>query len=71
MAATFPPGYKGDVTKEAGRRPGTDGERMGNATPAKKRVAKNIVAKNAVAKKASSKRAPAKQAAAARSKPRA
>jgi putative phosphoserine phosphatase / 1-acylglycerol-3-phosphate O-acyltransferase len=24
LAATFPPGYKGDVTKEATRRPGTD-----------------------------------------------
>ena len=24
LKATFPPGYKGDVTKEVSRRPGTD-----------------------------------------------
>ena len=85
LAATFPPGYKGDVTKESGRRPGTDADQVGTATPVKQRATKKAVAKKVaakrvspkrspakktVAKKAVAKRSPAKKAATTRSKPR-
>ncbi len=75
LAATFPPGYKGDVTMEASRRPGTDAAQVAGPTPATTRatkvVTKKTVAKKVVAKKVSPKRSPAKKAAATRSKPRA
>ena len=50
LAATFPPGYKGDITKEADRRPGTDAPVEARSTrpsaPAK------VTAKSATAKPA-------------------
>ncbi len=63
LAATFPPGYLGDVTKEAGRRPGTDADLVADAAPAKKRVAKKTTAKKSAVKKTTAKKTTAKKSA--------